>query len=564
MENKDYIYSTACVYDGRTEQSVELDLSLPDYYPEIFKILKCTVTPTIQNYTVSEKNDGSPAGSSNRLDIEGTACVKLLYISDDTANSGGTGRVHCISHRYAFTKSVGWSTADSVGVPAPDGKYRVTLSPHTDYVNCRAVSGRRFDLRATVTVQVKIFRQLSVQIASANSSGSTDGGDGIQTRTENILYCGRKIIGFAKYAGSDDIETGSRGEITVLSYTATPVVSEYKLLSDKIAVRGEVHIKALYNTARQSDDSKDADAGLSVRTEVLEAVLPVSQVVDMQGVTDAHNVFIIMNTADCQLEHFAGGSVLKCDITVFIDAVATRPENLKIITDAYSTEYETELKSRSVRLTLPPETVTSQYTVKAAADLPPSSGPQSADIKIADVWCVAESVSVSGKTDSGGGGAAVAVSGDAVFRFLSVNGTGSQGGGDVAFTEKQVPFEFEATLAPLQSGSSVQDFDIAHMLSVSGVSYQLTADGAVELRAQLFFKALVSGGTALNAVVSVESDRTRPKEKTGDFALKLCYTAEGESVWDIAKRYNVSPEAVAAENDIQGTETPAMLLIPIS
>ena len=100
MENKDYIYSTACVYDGRTDQSVELDLSLPYYYPEIFKILKCTVTPTIQNYTVSEKSGES------RLDIEGTACVKLLYISDDAANPGGTGKIHCISHRYAFAKSI--------------------------------------------------------------------------------------------------------------------------------------------------------------------------------------------------------------------------------------------------------------------------------------------------------------------------------------------------------------------------------------------------------------------------------------------------------------------------
>ena len=34
------IYTDEVVFDGQTEQGVELDYLLPDYYPEIFKILK--------------------------------------------------------------------------------------------------------------------------------------------------------------------------------------------------------------------------------------------------------------------------------------------------------------------------------------------------------------------------------------------------------------------------------------------------------------------------------------------------------------------------------------------
>ena len=35
------------IYDGVQEQSVELDYILPDYYPDIFKLIKCCIAPTI-------------------------------------------------------------------------------------------------------------------------------------------------------------------------------------------------------------------------------------------------------------------------------------------------------------------------------------------------------------------------------------------------------------------------------------------------------------------------------------------------------------------------------------
>ena len=37
------------IYDGCQEQAVDLDISLPDYCPDIQKILKCQVYPCITN-----------------------------------------------------------------------------------------------------------------------------------------------------------------------------------------------------------------------------------------------------------------------------------------------------------------------------------------------------------------------------------------------------------------------------------------------------------------------------------------------------------------------------------
>ena len=39
--NKEIVSVKEAIFDGMQEQSVELDYILPDYYPEIFKLIKC-------------------------------------------------------------------------------------------------------------------------------------------------------------------------------------------------------------------------------------------------------------------------------------------------------------------------------------------------------------------------------------------------------------------------------------------------------------------------------------------------------------------------------------------
>ena len=55
------------------------------------------------------------------------------------------------------------------------------------------------------------------------------------------------------------------------------------------------------------------------------------------------------------------------------------------------------------------------------------------------------------------------------------------------------------------------------------------------------------------------------KVRDGDYALKLYYGVENEEIWDIAKRYSTSVDAIMEENDLysERLEQNGMLLIPI-
>ena len=67
-----------------------------------------------------------------------------------------------------------------------------------------------------------------------------------------------------------------------------------------------------------------------------------------------------------------------------------------------------------------------------------------------------------------------------------------------------------------------------------------------------------------NAVSDIVPDEQKPKTHDNACALTLYYADEGESIWEIARRYDTSQEAISKENDLQGeaVEKRGMLLIP--
>lgn len=59
------------ILEETVEQPVECDALLPDYCPDIRRILKCTLTPVPVGKTIT----------AGRLEVEGLATLNILYIS---------------------------------------------------------------------------------------------------------------------------------------------------------------------------------------------------------------------------------------------------------------------------------------------------------------------------------------------------------------------------------------------------------------------------------------------------------------------------------------------------
>ena len=115
------------ILEETVEQPVECDALLPDYCPDIRRILKCTLTPVPVGKTIT----------AGRLEVEGLATLNILYISAGGEPARG-------EYKVPFTRML------ELHGEAEDPIITVGMLPGP--VSCRAVNQRRLEIRGSVVV----------------------------------------------------------------------------------------------------------------------------------------------------------------------------------------------------------------------------------------------------------------------------------------------------------------------------------------------------------------------------------------------------------------------------
>ena len=89
--------------------------------------------------------------------------------------------------------------------------------------------------------------------------------------------------------------------------------------------------------------------------------------------------------------------------------------------------------------------------------------------------------------------------------------------------------------------------------------------GVQVLPLQADISAEMTDSRQVSVISSAAVHQDKPKERSDEFALRICYTTGCESCWDIAKRCGTTVEAVMEENEItdRNAELSGMVVIPI-
>lgn len=119
--------SCETILEETAEQPVECDALLPDYCPDIRRILKCTLTPVPMSKSIT----------AGRLEAEGLAALHVLYIS------AGGEPARC-EYKVPFTRTL------ELHGEAEEPILTVEMRPGP--VTCRAVNQRRLEIRGSVVI----------------------------------------------------------------------------------------------------------------------------------------------------------------------------------------------------------------------------------------------------------------------------------------------------------------------------------------------------------------------------------------------------------------------------
>lgn len=499
-EEKQGIYTEQIIYDAVLEQSAEIDCIVPDYCPEVFRTLSCSLSPRIMSYAVS---------SDGKLSVDGEIAAIAVY-----ANEEGD-QLCSVTGRTTFSKTV------SLGAFAEDVRFSVS----EDYCTSRAVSPRRIDVRGAVSIGIKAFGSTQVS--------EPDIPEDLELKTEEISCAGKTLFSSKKLVLREEIDTGASGISFIIDSTAVPKITDLRIVADKAVLKGTICVDALYGVAMP-------ESSASTAAEKMTADVPVSAILDVTGISDEFTTIPSISVLGFELIPRSDSGVMSCEITAECSVKAAAESKVNIASDAYSTSYETEIQTGRIKLGTVPKPISQSFQLKLSAK---------PDEDIAAVWDARAEIK---------NAAARTVGNDLVLSgLLRCKAYGKSTGGAVFFIDKQEPFE-QKILSGINENSSVY-----FTANVSSTSFAISPDNSLEITAMCDVSGDMREAVTLDALSSVKILEDKPKLKDSEFAIRICYADEPKDCWDIAKEYNTTVSALLEENNTNDeNKLEGMIVVP--
>ncbi len=491
-------------YELTAEQSVETELILPDYCPEIKRILKCSVCADV----ISVQN------SSGRVTAQANATVRLIYVGENDKTS-------------AYEQSL--PVQKTVDSDKLSSGCSVFVKAVTDYVNCRAINSRKVDVRAMMTFVFKSMKKREETVLT----GAEDAG--IMTLSQDYDFSDLKSVTEKSFNLSEVIEVDREKPVIgrIINTSAYIIIKEKKIINNKILLKGDSYIKIHYIS---ENDSSICCA---------EHSIPVSQIVEVDGITDTCDAFLNVSITACEAipKVDSKGETKLIDLSIRASAMILAFESVPVtlISDAYSTECMTRNSTRSIELLGKNTDFDSVFTNKVVLE---SIG-VSVDC-VHSVWCNDIKYNYTLKNNK------CLFVGSYQVTIIFKESEKQQG-----IIQKPVDFEFSVDLK-----ENCERITCHSWIQLMGCSCSVSGESKIELRTEMNASGMIFSSNIMKYVSEIELLENSFDDKDS-CALTVYFCDKNEKVWNIAKKYRTTVDAIMSENALDSdiiTEKKTLLI----
>lgn len=321
---EDTFESLGGIWEGAAEISIDTEISIPDYQPQIFKIVKSMIQPVILQKNVS----------GTRAHLEGYLRCVVFYQADSEEGLCRT------EQKYPFERTL----------ELPDESFAGTVmetAGSTEYLNCRAVNQRRIEVRGTYSISCRMAGRQEVSVITALAD------EGIEQRIEKLAYSrmagnlDKLITGEEEIHLPDDLQS-------IIDISGVSRINEKKLLGGKAVIKGQTTCKILYTV---HDDSS---------LHQMDIPVAFNQIVDIDCLKEDSCCAVKAETIGCTVTSGSDGASI-LTVTTMLRIAVHNPVHLEAVADCFSTLYhiESETKSFSAEEILYEQRKDSEFTSSA-------------------------------------------------------------------------------------------------------------------------------------------------------------------------------------------------------
>lgn len=481
-------YMTRPMYEGTVTSEVSCDHTLPDYLPEIRRLLYITNTILPPAKYV---------GGSN-AELDGTIDLSVLYVGSD----GGlyTAPISC-----EYNLNVPLENVSDF-----DLNEGVTLfaTSNAESINARVSGPRRFTVRMRLRTYVRAYGKMPY---AERCTGSVSE-ESIQkltqkARTAELVSALSDVISL-----SDEI-TGMSEEVRVIGADAKVLIDETLIGQSGVTARGSVMMKLL--CAQPDGRVENISRKIAFDGEI-DAEMPVGE-----------PKYCRVSGCVSDLSVNVGEGKIICDASLILDAQIGVNRPLRYTADMYSTEMYSacEYTDHSIPVVL--RALNGNFSQSERIPLSELSIPEGAT-----AVDVCASVSFDGCEE---------ISGKCMLTGQSRYVLVCEKEGEYSACEVNLPvrYETDGAIGELSLADAAAEV-ISCRARVGGENLDLDAEIAVGVT--------FMGKENIRTLRSAEF--TEPVQKDSG-ELILCYPAPDDTAWSVAKRYSVAVSDVSGdpEND---------------
>lgn len=488
---------------AKAELPLETEILISDYLPSVFKLVKCFVRPVVLQKQLQP----------GRLSLEGYLRCTVYYQGEDGAGLCQT------EQKLPFTRTLELPEFSFTA-------WTAQVEGQTEYVNCRVVNPHRIEVRGAFGLVVSVHTQNKEELITALSDG------GIEQKLATITGVRRAAV-LEKLITAEGELALEAEPAAILDISGTAQVRELKVLRGKAVAKGEINAQCAWRAEGET------------RLRSSSVVLPFNQVLDVEGLSEDCRCLCTVEPVGFSLaqgeEDAAAANTLTA--TAMLRLRGWRPYQLQCVTDAFSTQFETKAVSRNVlseRIVCPLDISTS---LRGSGALP--------DAGAAVLACFAAFGPVQLAFQNGKWNLTSRVT---VTAFAENT------------LEELESYEKHLDLSLVLDTALPQTADLYPECLLTVEDLQCTAQGgALDVSVTVRVEGMVLERCTTACLDNIElGEALTPADP--EISLRVYYAQAGEQLFEIARRFSVSPGQMLAANDLpEETETlPAArrLLVP--
>lgn len=503
---KTNVFVNETVFCETLEQAVDVDFTLPDYCPDIAKIFKCRSVPRISSKSINGRT----------VTVEGTVTITLLYCDIK-------GNLSSYEYLYPFSKSV--EIAGESEIP------NLCCRVKNEYLNCRAVTGRKVDIHGAISIFIKLFGRKSHEIISDYDDTNLELRRGMAQATVPMGYAEKYII------LEEELPLNQKEQIkNIIRSDAVSSIKETRIVNNKAVLKGEMSVCIIYC-------NEDSSTAKSVRT-----VFPFSQIIEVENLNESCETETKSEVAffEAKPVNNPEGEAKSFAITakLLLTTEAYCGDDIPVIYDAFSRKYKADIHHSRVEFEKIKTNLRERFHCKKVLEF------EEEIANVVDLWCGVNSSSATFDEDH------IIIRGTLAAGLVLCNVDQK-----TIYSEKTVDFEYKYPLSDKYNRPHCDP-----QIEVVSCGYTITGASTIELMVDININASVFDTKSVDLISDLTVNEALPIERCRKSALTIYFPNHNECVWDIARIYNASVEEIMRINELESECLTGgrMILVPIS